>query len=190
MINQFFKQNDFPEESIRFSPVLQNNVSIDDYIVSNIPSKYIKDPLETELPPVESHFLEDILKKIKFRKLGEEARLGKKLCIPFSNRTYVRSDGSIQFCERIENYGKINDNLEELPVKSEGIYSEFKSFKQDSCSKCFAYNFCEMCPASFVKNSKFDSELASLKCNQYRKTVKQALHIYINQMEVGTDSEC
>ncbi|MDP3839820.1 MAG: radical SAM protein, partial [Methylococcales bacterium] len=189
-INQFFKDNDFAEESLRFSPVLQNNVAIDGYITNSISLESVKQSLKAGLLPVENHFLDSILKKIEFRKLDAEASLGKKLCVPFANRTYVRTDGTIQFCERIENYGKSKNESVNLAVKSEVIYNEFKTFKQEACSKCFAYNFCEMCPASFIKNSQFDNELANSKCSQYRKTVEQALQIYINKMEYDEVGEC
>ncbi len=189
-INQFFKDNNFAEESLRFSPVLQNNVAIDSYITNSISLESVKQSLNAGLLPVENHFLDSILKKIEFRKLDDDARLGKKLCVPFANRTYVRADGSIQFCERIENYGKSKNESTNLAAKSETIYSEFKTFKQETCSKCFAYNFCEMCPASFIKNSQFDNELANAKCGQYRQTVKQALQIYINKMECEEVEQC
>lgn len=182
-INQFFKKSDFSEESLRFSPVLQNNIAIDGYITNSISLESVNQSLEYGLLPIENHFLDSILKKIEYRKLDAEARSGKKLCVPFANRTYVRTDGSMQFCERIENYGKSKNESISLIVKSEVIYNEFKTFKQNACSKCFAYNFCEMCPASFIKNSQFDNDLANAKCSQYRKTVEQALQIYINKME-------
>ena len=189
-INTFFKESDFSEESLRFSPVLQNNIAIDGYITNSISLESVKQSLKAGLLPVENHFLDSILKKIEFRKLDTEARSGKKLCAPFSNRTYVRTDGTIQFCERIENYGKSKNESINLIVESEVIYNEFKAFKQEACSKCFAYNFCEMCPASFIKNSQFDNELANSKCSQYRKTVEQALQIYINKMECDEVGEC
>ncbi len=182
-INLFFKENDFAEESLRFSPVLQNNIAIDGYITNSISLKSVKQSLKAGLLPVENHFLDSILKKIEFRKLDAEANLGKKLCVPFANRTYIRTDGTTQFCERIENYGKSKNKSVNLTEKSESIYNEFKSFKQESCSKCFAYNFCEMCPASFIKNNQFDNELANSKCSQYQQTVEQALQIYISKME-------
>jgi len=189
-INQFFKESDFPEESLRFSPVLQNNIAIDAYITHSISLESVKQSLKAGLLPVENHFLDSILKKIEFRKLDAEARSGKKLCVPFSNRTYVRADGTIQFCERIENYGKSKNESINLIDQSEVIYGEFKTFKQEACSKCFAYNFCEMCPASFIKKSQFDNELANAKCGHYRKTVEQALQIYINKMECNEVGEC
>ena len=188
-INEFFKDNDFYEDSLRFSPVLQKNTSIDGYILNRISLDSVKNSLYSgelsKSQPVENNFLNSILKKIEFRKLDSEARSGKKLCIPFANRTYVRTDGSIQFCERIENYGKSNIDVINLSATSEIFYNDFKDFKQEACSKCFAYNFCEMCPASFIKNSQFDNDLADTKCKQYRKTVEQALHIYINKMELN-----
>lgn len=189
-INQFFKENEFVEESLRFSPVLQNNIAIDGYITNSISLESVKQSLKSGLLPVENNFLDSILKKIEFRKLDDEARLGKKLCVPFSNRTYVRADGSIQFCERIEKYGKLKNKSVNLAVQSEAIYSEFKAFKQEACSKCFAYNFCEMCPASFIKNSQFDNDLANSKCDQYRQAVKQAFQIYINKMECNEVGQC
>ena len=189
-INNYFIENDFKKESLRFSPVLQNSISIDNSITHRISLESVKKSLRKSLLPVEQQFLDSILKKIEFRKLDDEAHLGKKLCVPFSNRTYVRTDGKIQFCERIENYGMSKDTTVNLTVKSQDIYSEFKLFKQDACSKCFAYNFCEMCPASFIKDSQFDITLANNKCSQYQKTVEQALKIYINNMECSEVNKC
>lgn len=182
-INRFFKENDFNQESLRFSPTIQNSISIDNSITHRISLESVKASLKNRLLPVENNFLDSIIRKIEFRKLDTEAQKGKKLCVPFSNRTYVRTDGTTQFCERIEGYGKSNGDANSLSIQSDFFYNEFKEFKQDSCSKCFAYNFCEMCPASFIKSSQFSVLVADDKCNQYRKSVAQALQFYIEKME-------
>ncbi len=191
-INNFFDIFALPQQSLRFSPAIQNSVSIDDNILKRISLNSVKNALHTHkeitLEPVEKSFISDILKKIAFRKLDAEAKMGKKICIPFANRTYVRVDGSIQFCERIESYGKLSDKPVNLAKIADEYYREFKEFKQESCSKCHAYNFCEMCPASFIRESKFDIELANIKCNLYRNSVEQALLIYINRMENGFEA--
>jgi len=189
-INNFFQENNFYKESLRFSPTIQNSIAIDNSITHSISLESVKTSLKNRLLPIENNFLDSILKKIEFRKLDNEAKQGKKLCIPFSNRTYVRTDGTTQFCERIENYGKSKRDLNSLSFQSEFFFDRFKIFKQDACSKCFAYNFCEMCPASFISNSQFDHALADTKCSQYRKSVVQTIQIYINRMESDELVQC
>ncbi|MBC8294309.1 MAG: radical SAM protein [Pelagibacterales bacterium] len=175
-VSNYFDGEDFQKNSLRFSSEIQNSTKIDDHILSSITSK-------APLGKVESTFLNSILKKIEFRKTDENAHKGRKICVPFSNRTYIRTDGSTQFCERIGNYKKEQYSSEDFERLAASFHTEFKAFISESCSKCFAYNFCEMCPASFINKDNLDSKLANEKCETFRKSVKQGLYIYINNME-------
>lgn len=183
VINEFFSGNLINRDSLRFSSAMQDSNHIDDVIESRISLESVKKLLENK-KYVENHYVDTFLKKIEFRKLDSEARSGKKICIPFSNRTYVRTNGKIQFCERIEKFGIINDDVE-LQVKSDEIYNDFIKQKQDACSKCFAYNFCELCPASFIKESRLDVQASESICNRYRNNFLKALHVYINDKELN-----
>lgn len=103
---------------------------------------------------VEKDRLLNFVKKIAFRSIGEEAQDGKKKCIPFSNRTYVRTNGDLQFCERISDYKRVN-SAKDIISYSSNIQDEFYKKKGVFCEKCIAYNFCEMCPASFYYDGEF-----------------------------------
>lgn len=197
-INNFFKSSStFKKELIRFAPVINNSTNLDESINLSITPEDLKAALNNRssitfnsstykssstIDPIQDAFIGDIIRKIKHRKLDEDAANGKKICIPFANRTYIRVNGDAQFCERIQSYEllKTQENLEEV---SEKLYENFYIFKADSCSKCFAYNFCEMCPASFMKNGKFSEELSRKKCSAYRANVEKSMAIYINSME-------
>lgn len=147
----------------------------------------MKNSLSSNIPaiftPVQQSFFGDVVKKIQHRKLDKEAKQGKKICIPFSNRTYLRSNGTLQFCERIETYGLLETNTENLLQSSVILHNDFKSLKENDCAKCFAYNFCEMCPASFISNGKLDYLKSVKKCDQFRNVVKVAMKFYIEQGE-------
>lgn len=180
-INNYFSKSDFKLNSIRITAVSENEILINKYILDRI----MNDSNNfSKLQIVEYSYLNDILKKIEFRKLDSEAYMGRKLCIPFSNRTYIRTNGDVQFCEGIDNYKRISANTFNPYLLSEIVITEFNSFIEKNCSKCFAYNFCEMCPASFIRNSIFNKELAEQKCLLFRDTIQKALLIYINKMEI------
>lgn len=197
-INEFFLSSElFLEENIRFSSEISENIKINNEISAGIDLNKLQIALKnadrvfassinnhSDKPNIiqESYF-GDIVKKIKYRKLDEKAKTGKKICVPFSNRTYVRSTGDFQFCERIQFYGKIN-NSNDLEKYSNIFHREFLDFKQESCSQCFAYNFCEMCPASFIENSVFSERLSWEKCGTFRKDVEKAMKLYIEGMEI------
>jgi len=177
-INHFFEEFRFNPRLLRFSPSIQNQVSINSYIASSIK----KAESFHDLKPIEHSYIYDIVKKIEYRELDDRANLGKKVCVPFSNRTYIRVDKSQQFCERIGDFSKVNGD-KELSELSYSIISDFNNIKNKDCEVCFAYNFCEMCPASFILDGVIDFNLAKRKCNEYRELVKIAFLIYINEEE-------
>lgn len=197
-INFFFKKSNLFEKGlVRFAPVIKESLNLDKKISLSVSDEELKSSLINKNPiffnpktdtnfdgidPVQDAFMGDILRKIKHRELDDAAANGKKICVPFANRTYIRANGDIQFCERIQNYEVIK-NKENLKDLSKRIYDDFHAFKANDCSKCFAYNFCEMCPASFVKNGSFSKELSIKKCSDYRNNVERAILIYINSME-------
>lgn len=196
-INTFFDSFDIQKSQIRFSPVIQNQVrmadNIDASIMQTISAKSLKSSIKTKSPviftPIEHNYIDSIMRKIHYRELDDNAKNGKKLCTPFSNRTYVRTNGDIQFCERIGNYKKVSD-YEYILQTSEEIISEFKEFKEKDCGSCFAYNFCEMCPASFILNGKYNKELSDTKCSILRNSIKHGIEQYINKSELGEDPIC
>ncbi len=193
LINDFFKGNNlFRQESVRFAPVINYGVEIDKKISASITDEELRSSLagngvavlkNHELEePIQDAFIGEVFRKIKYRHLDERAGDGKKICVPFANRTYVRTGGEVQFCERVQSYGILN-NKENLEDFSRLIYDDFLEFKGDSCGKCFAYNFCDMCPASFMSNGEFSERLSKEKCSEYRKGVERAMALYIESME-------
>lgn len=188
-INNFFSNGVFSVDKIRFSPAIQRSKMVDDSIIASISVDSIQNRSKPNKSLIENQFIEDIIEKIKFRKLDEEAFLGKKVCVPFSNRTYIRSNGNMQFCERIGNFNVIKENsgIDNIYQNSLRIIEEFSEFKLKDCQSCFAYNFCEMCPASFIKNGYFNKFESDTKCNQFRAAVKEAMTVYINREETKND---
>lgn len=192
-INEFFKNSTlFRRDLVRFSPVIKNNIEIDKEISASISDEELKSSLlangvvalknQQASEPIQDAFIGEIVRKIKHRLLDEKAGDRKKICVPFANRTYVRANGDLQFCERIQSYGALQEKTT-LEDASKKIYDEFYALKGESCRNCFAYNFCDMCPASFMADGKFSESLSSEKCYEYRKNVKRAMVIYINSME-------
>lgn len=189
-INNYFISSDlFSSKEIRFAPVIQKehllNAKIEQRISLDLVRKSLRLSSSAGFDPVENSFFGGVLKKIHHRKVDGEAKQGKKICIPFANRTYVRANGKLQFCERIESYGLVDSDTKDLSYESFTLHNEFKSMKEKDCSECFAYNFCEMCPASFITNGKLDYSKSRIKCDQYRNTVKTAIKFYIEQGEAN-----
>jgi len=182
-INSFFNSYNLPAEMLRFSPVIQDSSSITTDITNLIPLETINNIIPTVSGPIEKEMLDSVLNKIRYRKLDNEAPLGKKLCIPFANRTYTRTNGDVQFCERIGDFKRSEDQTSTLIENSIYVSQEFKKLKYEDCSQCFAYNFCEFCPASFIENSKFDEKLINNKCHNFRTLVKKAISIHIEEEE-------
>lgn len=182
-INSFFiESNVIDYKKVRFSAELSKSNELNTHI-SNIASSHLLADYginELRRRPIENSFLGILIDKINYRKLGVDAHKGKKVCIPFSNRTFVRANGNIQFCERIQNYAVVeNSELKYLEKESIRIQEEFNSFKKDECSKCFAYNFCEFCPASFIVNGNFNKQSSKDKCEAFRVDIKRSLASYI-----------
>ena len=177
-INNFFKNSKlFKKELVRFAPIISNSINLDKEISLSITDADLRSALNgrssilfksenqeklEKLDPVQDTFMGDIIRKIKHRKLDEKAASEKKICVPFANRTYVRANGETQFCERVQSYGVL-ENKEDLESLSTSLHKDFYDFKADSCSKCFAYNFCELCPASFIANGSLNSDISKKK---------------------------
>lgn len=182
--NKLFKNN-----IVRFSFTLQNSISNTKYILSAL-NNDIENIIDSFLSSnsIGDAFVKDrmthFLQKIAFRKTGNEAQNGKKICVPFSNRTYLRTNGDIQFCERVGSLGRLG-NVNELAAYSEKILSDFENLKADDCAKCFAYNFCELCPASFCQDGQFSEDVAKKACDNNRKETLLALNLYISLSEKG-----
>lgn len=186
-INNFFSSHILLNKSkIQFSNQIQKSQSLTEDINNKFNKEYIINLIkEKNLKnyPIEYEYYGSLLKKIKYRLLGPEAKNRKVKCIPFSNRTYVRTNGKVQFCERIETMGLSNLNTNNMLTNAEKYLKEYKLFKETKCNNCFAYNFCEMCFASFISNGELDEEKANRVCNNYRNEVKLAFEIYIELNE-------
>lgn len=179
-INKYFLYFGISEDSIRYSGAIKESDAIDRDIFHSAISKIENDTIANS--PVEKSYINDVLAKIRFRSVDDKAGEGKKVCVPFSNRTYVRTSGEVQFCERIGNYGTLGDAG--YVNRSSDLFDDFLAFKSSECSSCFAYNFCEMCPASFISNGGFDLSKAESKCSLFRDVVRYALYLYVSEQEI------
>ncbi len=186
-INEYFRNHEsISSSAVRFAPSLNVESRISNQIINKVSMEKLRNTIKNRgqvlFGPVENNLIGSILDKIRFRKVDEKARLGKKICVPFGNRTYIRSSGSLQFCERIGNYGTIS-NAEEIKDSSLSLSRTFVTLKEKDCAQCFAYNFCEMCPASFIEFSEYSENLSTNKCDSYRTAVIKSLEIYVEEME-------
>jgi len=173
-------------KEIRFSFTIQNSIletknynNSNQNNYNNLINIFIQNDFQNNL------FYKDkllsLVKKIAFRTLGKEAQMGKKRCVPFVNRTYIRTNGNIQFCERISSYKKI-ENQDDLLKESEKIQEEFYKNQGELCLNCFAYNFCELCPASFYSSGFFSKDHIKI-CDNFRNEFYLALKIYLDLKE-------
>jgi uncharacterized protein len=186
-INNFFTNTKMLKKlPIRFSDQIQKYKTLSEFKQNNFTKEYILNLIyskEILNKPIEYNYVRDLISKIKYRLIGEKAHDRKVKCIPFSNRTYVRTNGQIQFCERIENMGLITNDDGNIIEASNKFLNEYEKFISNECNKCVAYNFCEMCYASFIVDGKLNKQKAELKCNNFRNDFKIALEIYIEIME-------
>lgn len=185
-INEALSNNPLvANQEIRFSFKLQDNIAQNkkyNEFTSNNYKKlldvFYSNGFDKNL--VEKDRLLNFVKKIAFRNIGKEAQNGKKKCIPFSNRTYVRTNGDVQFCERISDYKRLAND--DVVSNSLNIQHEFYKNKGVFCEKCLAYNFCEMCPASFYYDGVFSDNHFDI-CNNYINEFKNALKLYLDLSE-------
>ncbi|MBE0472169.1 MAG: radical SAM protein [Methyloprofundus sp.] len=185
-INNFFENSKIIDHNkVRFSAEISKSLEINESTSKRAISLFHEKGYYREnIPPIENGFMGILIDKINYRKLDQEAPKGKKNCIPFANRTYIRAGGEIQFCERIQNYSIIKDDTANLEEISQRIHEEFNKFKENDCSKCFAYNFCEMCPASFLVNGALSKDISIKKCSAFRNDIKSAISLYIDKKEL------
>lgn len=186
-INTFFSSNKLVNDiSIRFSNQIQKSYELSEHIDKTFTKEYILELIKTnnfKNHPLEYNYYGTLLKKIKFRPLGEDAKINKVKCIPFSNRTYIRTNGNVQFCERIENMGITNLDTDNMLQTASYYLKEYQNFIEEKCNNCFAYNYCDMCYASFINDSKLDKNKADIKCLSFNNDLKIAFEIYIELTE-------
>jgi len=186
-INHFFTKNRLVKDNaVRFSDQIQKFESLSNFRANNFTKEYILNLITTKEilnHPIEYKYFGDLISKIKYRLIGKNAHDRKVKCIPFSNRSYVRTDGSIQFCERIEDMGITSLNNDDIIKMSNIFLDEYEKFKAEDCNRCLAYNYCEMCYASFIIDGKLNKDKADKKCNDFRNDFKIAIEIYIELME-------
>lgn len=190
-INNFFSKNILVKDTnVRFSDQIQKFQVLSNFRKNKFTKEYILNLIYTKEilnNPIQYKYFGDLISKIKYRLIGDKAHDRKVKCIPFSNRTYVRTDGNIQFCERIENMGITKLDTNSIIETSNKFLEEYENFKSNDCNQCVAYNYCEMCYASFVINGKLDKEKAKIKCNDFKTDFKIALEIYLEIMEVNEE---
>ncbi|MEA3315066.1 MAG: radical SAM protein [Campylobacterota bacterium] len=188
-LNNFFSTNKFVKDiNIRFSNQIQNSMELSNHIKKIFTKEHILNLIKfnsLKKHPLEYKYYGDLIKKIKYRILGEKAKDRKVKCIPFSNRTYVRATGETQFCERIENMGITNLDTNSMKTTANLHLKNYQGFIEKECNSCFAYNYCDMCFASFVNNSILDKNITYSKCDSFRKEIKIAFEIYIELMETN-----
>lgn len=186
-IDEEFNDNPLLQgKTSRYSFILQNAIEenstynkFNDLNVNDIETFFLEKNLNNH--PFYKDRLLPLVKKIAFREIGEKAQEGKKTCIPFVNRTYIRSNGDMQFCERISSFNKVS-NGQNLIIESQKIQKEFYKNKESTCSDCYAYNFCELCPASFYFEGKFNDRHIDI-CNNFRDEFLFALQLYLDLQE-------
>jgi len=188
-INQYFSSNNLiKNQNIRFSNQIQKASIISKYMSKKFTKEYILNLIQKytlKKSPIENNYYGDLLKRIKYRTLGKEAKKNKVKCIPFSNRTYIRTDGKVQFCERIENMGITQLSTNNMINTASSFLKEYQVFIEEKCNKCFAYNYCEMCFASFIENGNLNRKIADYKCEKFKEEIQIAFEIYIELMETN-----
>lgn len=196
-LNQFFDNESFNLQNIRFSHQIQKNSELNTQIVQKFTKEHVLSLIRNEKfkkSPVEYQYFSPTIRKIIYRDIKEESYQASPKCTPFSNRTFVRTNGKVQFCERIENVG-ISESDPKILVETARLFQQqYYEFVKNDCENCFAFNFCEMCYASFVQNNKLDLQTFKNKCETFRNDVKLSLEIYIELMENDEEelleSEC
>lgn len=182
-INEYFNSHDlFKNQEFRFSYTLQ---SVSSYNVKQNRQRIV-DMLNNKNLQQNMYDMDHIgtlIQKVIYRK-DEDSR---KVCIPFSNRTFVRANGDMQFCERIGGtYGRVNSQ-EELNDLAVQLNKEYTEFIKDDCSKCWAYRFCEQCPASVTKDGKLDKKIMRKKCGDFKSNMRFSIEMYIRMMRENED---
>lgn len=177
-INEYFNSEDlFKNQEFRFSYTLQ---SVSNYDVRANRDRILKMLEKKELNKnmFDMDHIGSLIQKVIYRK-DEDMR---KQCIPFANRTFVRANGDLQFCERIGgSYGRAQnqDELNDLAIQ---LNKEYTEFIKGDCSKCWAYRFCEQCPASVTRDGKLDKTLMRKKCGDFKGNMRFAIEMYIRMM--------
>jgi uncharacterized protein len=185
-LNSFFISNQFNLNNVRFSQQIQKSTELNAKTTNKFTKNYILDLIRNRKlknSPVEYHYFSSLIRKIIYREIKEESYKASPKCTPFSNRTFVRTNGKVQFCERIEDIGISESDTETLVNTATIFQKQYFDFVKSNCENCFAFNFCEMCYASFVKNNQLDSQIFQNKCETFRNDIKLSLEVYIELME-------
>lgn len=141
-------------------------------------------PLDYDnLNAFDREFIYGPIKDIEEREIGEGLYENIRVCSPFRNRTFVRSNGEVQICERVgRKYTRVKP--ENLGRNAYEVMNELVKFYLKQCSNCYAYHFCGLCPASFIdERGHLNSKKRESECAFMKEKLQLLLTLFISNKE-------
>jgi uncharacterized protein len=138
------------------------------------------------LSPYMKGFFQRELMNIHFRPITRTT--GKSIhingcCLPGERRLFVRSDGSLFPCERLDYgypIGHIDTGVDPRAVRA--LVDEYAALSKP-CLDCWAVRFCTKCFASCCSEGRLDPEVRARECAAYRRELENIFVMYHEVIE-------
>lgn len=108
-------------------------------------------------------------------------------CYPFMFRVFVRTDGSINMCERVSdslNLGSVYQGYNEIETKR--LYNGMRNFVNRNCLSCWAQRMCEFCYQKIVdENGNIIEKMPESFCEKSKESIKNNLAIFCEKTLIG-----
>ncbi len=112
-------------------------------------------------------------------------------CVPGARKVFVRTDGTIQLCEKMDfsapDIGNINTGLDIDKAKEKFVDDLFKDGIAD-CSYCWLNRLCPMCYVDMYKSGSFSAEKRAITCNRMRMEFANTLAWYSASLQKNPDA--
>lgn len=110
------------------------------------------------------------------------------MCRPLLTRFFVKTDGSIHICERMDDVGNFGSIYKEFDTnKVCGFLSFVKNKIEKKCLSCFALRFCTLCGEHLVNRDGYDEEKHFTMCNNIRTGLIRNLKLYCELREFNVN---
>ncbi len=158
--------------------------------------KALRDKLMVELKSEQEgrtilkSFIGDRLFQIHQRKMAE---LGENICFngvckPLLSRFFVKTDGTLHICERMDEMRGLGSVLSGIDVKeTKRLLTFFSTTLEKNCRSCFAVRLCSICFEHLLNSNGYDRVKHAFSCNNSRKRLLEDLRAYCESRELHGD---
>ncbi len=108
-------------------------------------------------------------------------------CLPGVRKIYIKSDGEMRLCERINDdapsIGHIDKGIRKNLIKDTYV-KKYSEASIENCRKCWANKLCRLCYTDAFSNNDIDMDMKNRSCASLLKAIENDLSFYSRLLEI------